>query len=403
MNQLNNSKNLVRKINNDVCYVSLECFIDISDSEKLLNLNIILQETEKYKTIFAALVWENRPVQDWLPYALLLRRQRKCEFLFDLVYQERIAEIPEARFVCFFALRVWYETEVLKLNQINTSWNPNTNMFLFLTGKPNRINRAFLLKKLLEASLEKNCLWSLFVNQDTYKHTQQILSLSNIEFDNFLKKTLASPDNIKVLSSYKSTHYGGFPYDHTMYQKTSFRIISETQFTQNEPWITEKTWLTILNHHPFIMAGNTTILNRLESMGFCTFTEYLKISDYSNIQNSYDRIDAIVINAKDWLTTIKNDKTAIEQDIKHNYNQFCQLMHKELTNLAIVCNSVDITIESLLQVGFLSDIIDMSWILFYNNIKDDSWPICLNEKSFYHLPVDIKQELVEFFGFSPKQ
>ena len=401
MSQSNKTKILVRKINNEVCYVPLECFIDTSDDEKLINLNIILKETEKYKIIFATLGWENRPIQVWLPWVLMLRSQRKCKFLFESVYQGRIAEIPEANFVCFYLLRVWYETEVLKTCQFNTTWNPNTNMFLFLTGKPDRINRAFLLKKILESNLQKNCVWSLFINEDVRAATQQMLSQNNIEFDNFLKKMLTSPDNITVLNSGNSMHYGGFPYDHTVYQKTSFRIISETEFTMNEPWITEKTWLTIQNHHPFIMAGNTSTLNKLDSLGFRTFVEYLKIPNYSDIQNPYDRLDAIIINAKYWLTTIKHDKIAIEQDVKHNYYQLCQLINKELTNLTIICDSVDTTIESLMQLGFLSDIVDMRWILFYNSVKDDSWPICLNENSFHHLPVGIKQELVEIFGFCP--
>jgi hypothetical protein len=142
-------------------------------------------------------------------------------------------------------------------------------------------------------------------------------------------------------------------------------------------------------------------LNKLDSLGFRTFVEYLKIPNYSDIQNPYDRLDAIIINAKYWLTTIKHDKIAIEQDVKHNYYQLCQLINKDLTNLTIICDSVDITIESLMQLGFLSDIVDMPWILFYNSVKDDSWPICLNENSFHHLPVSIKQELVEIFGFCP--
>lgn len=406
MNQSSDSKNIVRKIivtkiNNDVCYVPLECFIDNTKDEKLLNLNMVLQETKKYKTVFAALTWENRPVQDWLPWVLILRSQRKCKFLFESVYQGRIAEIPEANFVCFFALRVWFEIEILKTSKFNQTWNPETNMFLFLTGQPDRINRAFLLKKILESNLEKNCLWSFFINQATHNNTQQMLSLTDIEFNNFLKKMLTSPDNLTLINSENSIRLGGFPYDHTVYQKTSFRIISETQFTKKEPWITEKTWITIINHHPFIMAGDASILNRLESFGFRTFTEYLKIPNYSSIQDPYKRLDAIVINAKDWLTTIKNNEIAIEQDVKHNYHQLCQLINNALINVAIICDSIDITIESLMGSGFFNDMLDMSWVLFYNNVKDDSWPICLNEKSFHHLPAVIKQELVEIFGFRP--
>lgn len=44
-----------------------------------------------------------------------------------------------------------------------------------------------------------------------------------------------------------------------------------------------------------------------------------------------------------------------------------------------------------------------TWVEFYNEIKDPSWPDCNNEGQFSSLPVEIQQECIEVFGYTPGQ
>ena len=43
-----------------------------------------------------------------------------------------------------------------------------------------------------------------------------------------------------------------------------------------------------------------------------------------------------------------------------------------------------------------------NWQLFYNRVRDSSWPECQTEEEFKLLPVWIQQELVTVFGYQPQ-
>jgi len=44
-----------------------------------------------------------------------------------------------------------------------------------------------------------------------------------------------------------------------------------------------------------------------------------------------------------------------------------------------------------------------SWITFYDQIRDPSWPDCDKEEDFYNLPEHIQTECVEVFGYRPSK
>ena len=44
-----------------------------------------------------------------------------------------------------------------------------------------------------------------------------------------------------------------------------------------------------------------------------------------------------------------------------------------------------------------------TWVEFYNEIKDSSWPDCNDEGQFDSLPIEIQQECISVFGYTPGQ
>lgn len=395
-------QNYVFRLSNEVCLVYLEAFIDCDPDDKWNNLYKILEMTKSYKTILASLTREPRDPDSWLPWVQFFLTKRQATLIFDSVFDryESVKQIPNAYFIDFFLLRTNFEISTLKTSPINRQWNHHTNRFLFLTGKPNGLHRAFLLQQLMRAGLKQNCVWSLSIDDASYDRVRKTLGLDEEEMHQFVQEFTSSPDKIKRV---KSDHYGGFPYDCSLYENTSFRLISESEFVQQKrPWLTEKTWTTIANHHPFIMAGNVGTLEHLSSMGFKTFEKYLTIENYDTIQDPRQRIDAIVTNTKNWLQTMAKDCMLINSDVEFNVKIYHQLVQKNNSILLKICNDLNVDVQALYQTGYFSDISDRNWLLFYYNVKDDSWPYCLSERNFPDLPLSVREELVNTFGFHPQ-
>ena len=129
------------------------------------------------------------------------------------------------------------------------------NEFLFLNAKIQKTNRLNLAIRLHNHKMLKNAVWSLntaYTAKDLYPRVSHLISKS--DFDLFYSKIPHSPDNIKYDS--QADHYLGYPFDHTMYEKTKYSIVSETHVSNNDPFmITEKTARAIINKHPFIIAS----------------------------------------------------------------------------------------------------------------------------------------------------
>ena len=126
------------------------------------------------------------------------------------------------------------------------------------------------------------------------------------------------------------------PYDHTLFEQTSFRVIAETVFVShiggfnfNDPWLTEKTWITIFNSHPFIMVGEVNTLSKLKQLGYKTFEDYLLIKEYDTLPDK-DRLDATVKNTGYWLEHLSDHKEQIQNDVEHNFKQFVTLAQVEI-------------------------------------------------------------------------
>ena len=154
-------------------------------------------------------------------------------------------------------------------------WNKNSDKFLFLTGRWHRLNRTTLLYYLWDRGLLENCEWSWGLTDDYGQKLCPELTQEQYRF--FIKSVTRSMDSWGIGGS---QHYTS-----TIYSDKLFELVSETKFEQDHmvpAFVTEKTWKTIANGLPFIIAGPPGILESLENLGFDTFDDLLLVKNYDN-------------------------------------------------------------------------------------------------------------------------
>jgi Mn-dependent DtxR family transcriptional regulator len=311
--------------------------------------------------------------------------------------QEELLQPAKIVYIDYFLYRSYVKIVLEKRSQISNIWNNTASKFLFLTGKANKIHRIRLLHKLYKSNLlSNNCIWSLFYT-DPLELSLLVPELSLDELDQFLKTHQRNPDNQKISwRAGNNLHVVecGMDYDTKLFTSTKFRVISESNFeTVQSPWITEKTWITILNSQPFIMASSTNTLARLRDMGFRTFEQYLKISNYDQISDDEDRLDAIVENTQYWVEHINKFSDEIQEDITYNLNNYYRLVEKNMCVLRQIIKDYNLTCTELTILD-LAD--ELSFDKWYQSIRGADWPDCKNEEDLYKLPQWIKSECIKF-------
>lgn len=308
---------------------------------------------------------------------------------------------------------------------------------LFLTGRTDELHRIGLLYSLnKKISLEDNCIWSLIVNHNDYQLllpiVQKICPNTGInDLVKFCQQYYCTPDfeinseNVSINDLYKNANMWAAP---DLYQSTSFSIISETYFEVNEiDIITEKTFKAMYYQHPFIMAAPVGTLHQLKMMGFETYEKFLPNPDYDVVEDPLVRLNQIVDNAAYWINNIDRFASEIESYTLHNkkvlldmyqieIDKFTKFNHKHqleinfedvmhLTTSKEFYNNVAKILPLRHEVGpaivGTADSDNNSFRIFYNNVKDPSWPECLNETDFYLLPAHIKDECINVFGYHP--
>lgn len=321
-------------------------------------------------------------------------------------YQDTLANLNcQIIFVDFFLLLVYQRLIINKESKL-ASWNPSTGKFLFLTGKCAKLNRIRLLYKFYQQQLLTNAEWSLFADTQHYeKYLSLLPEITNNELIDFINLHNGSPDKVKPVTLIKSLdmHYNGIPYDVSMYNRTSFQVISETIFdSKTHPWITEKTWLAIINRQPFIMASSQGTLKRLKDLGFKTFEEYLPCSYYDTIQDSELRLNAIVDNTAYWTENIKKHQNQIQLDVDYNYSMLIKLANDNFKNVQAQLIDSGVSLEVEAVIDLVDNVLDSLFVIWYESIKDPLWPDCKNHGDFWKLPNYIQQECIDIHGYCPQ-
>ena len=270
----------------------------------------------------------------------------------------------------------------------NPSWNSTSKNFLCLTGRAGRENRIRLLYKIHKAGLMQSCIHSLFVPRDSYLHIHGFVPEMDLPtFCRFVDRYQGSPDALNFQET-----YNGVPFDADIYQRSLFQLVSESGWYSNGPrgYVSEKTWLAVLNRVPFLIAGEYDTMASLRDLGLQTFQDTLLVPNYDDptceqylnpvrstsyhwddqhwsqfyqdlcdpswphcaslsdmaklpsfiqeeIQKNYrpptwsesdQRLHAIVDNARDWLENLQKHRHSVYDQIEHNYQLLITLAER---------------------------------------------------------------------------
>ena len=237
-------------------------------------------------------------------------------------------------------LSIW-----MKGHPIATEWNPSTNKGLLLLGKCQKIHRIGLLKKFYEQNALDYIEWTAhFKNQRDVIKDRFFNDYTDEEYDIFVNRCnrlLDLPNDHPSLPEIGNGyfHHQGFPFDHTLYERTAFSVVLESEYYgTGKPWVSEKTWRAIANKHPFIMVGGESNIPDLKSKGYRTFEELMHIPEYySSLSTGKDMdqaLNSIVTNTVEFSKLLENASpnlvSKINEDVEHNYKLFEDFMGKQV-------------------------------------------------------------------------
>ena len=144
------------------------------------------------------------------------------------------------------------------------------------------------------------------------KHKNNLLNKKltdhlGIDVDNF--KAIQLEDDVMYGSELSKREEYLFTVNPNWYYKSKVNIITETNFSQSEIHITEKTWKAIYLGVPFVVSASKSHLKTLRGMGFKTFN--------SVINEDYDEMDGDhkikhIINSAVELSNVYNTQEVLD-------------------------------------------------------------------------------------------
>jgi hypothetical protein len=177
----------------------------------------------------------------------------------------------------------------------------------------------------------------LYLNKTMRGHRQKLFDSVETLMENSIYTNWNK--GIKLPAEYElpwAQNYPGYGKDQDIYEKpyndTKYSLVSETNDTNNEVFMTEKIWKPIIAQQVFIVHGNYLYLQKLREIGFKTFSNHFDES-YDLERNKDKRIDNIVNTCRDLLARNWQDIYLQTQSLrKHNHDLF---FNKEKLSLEI--------------------------------------------------------------------
>jgi len=177
----------------------------------------------------------------------------------------------------------------------------------------------------------------LYLNKTMRGHRQKLFNSVETLMENSIYTNWDK--GIKLPAEYElpwAQNYPGYGKDQDIYEKpyndTKYSLVSETNDTNNEVFMTEKIWKPIIAQQVFIVHGNYLYLQKLREIGFKTFSNHFDES-YDLERNKDKRIDNIVNTCRDLLARNWQDIYLQTQSLrKHNHDLF---FNKEKLSLEI--------------------------------------------------------------------
>lgn len=313
-------------------YASLESMDYGSDADAWAQEVLSLCQERAATVVAANLVWEKRSfLNDRSPViAHAISRLRNQGIMVILVLDYNYSHLDlawtGADDVVFLHYSLWRCYNWLVRTPIsprNRQWNPDATKLLFMTGKPDKPQRVRLLWKLYRGGLLDGNLWSFFGQGAPFDRIHaQIPEESAEDLRALMSQWERNLDHTRIEYRGQSMHGWPIPVDPDLFYQSRFRIISETDHEYNRaypyPWITEKTWITLLNNVPWMIAGEPNSCQWMEQLGFDSF-QWALVQPYDHVTDTEQRLDLIVTNSRHWLSE-GFDRARMAQAVDRNWH-----------------------------------------------------------------------------------
>lgn len=270
-------------------------------------------------------------------------------------------------------------------NNFNTDYSAqptdcvsDSNKYLCKFGKFNKINSCLIFALLKESGLlkENRGLWSLAVdNTEKFNdHTNELFSIMlryqpghvrDIPRYDYSKYQKVLDRDFSNSFFHGEMHYTGFPFDTSHYANTRYSIVRETNWgaSDNNFFISEKTWLPISMKHPFMLFGTTRVSKYLRDSGYVSPDDFQmsELSDLDNVTFSEAK-QMFLENHNKFLTT---PKAELQNMVEHNYDLFLKHVRDDMDKILSIPATY---IDNMAPTQTLLDILLM--MHYPNRIED---------------------------------
>jgi hypothetical protein len=199
------------------------------------------------------------------------------------------------------------------------------NRINLLVGSVSKNRRTDTLYRLHQQNYLKHMLLGLLGDPKE-------LTIQDETFINDIMQYWGSKDDVPLTTNNSSQGYSD---NSRIYDQSQVSYICETwepkKFFEHT-FITEKTYRSILNRHPFVIQGPNGILADLKSKGFKTFSPFID-------ENYENDIDLTISAAKSLLQAVNDHPDQIEEIVEHNYKNLHKLAQEQLTMLEVQLNA----------------------------------------------------------------
>ena len=259
-----------------------------------------------------------------------------------------------------YYINTWaYITYKHSLTRHRNKWYPESKKALFLIGKPTKRQRIGLMHYFYANNLLEYLNYSLYFPPTLYNiNAIKDAHIHYLQDDQYIAKFLIDIQkpsmDIDISKCYDTNvfEYTGFPTSLKYYKNTCLSIVSENSVelspnppgTIDMPYLTEKLYRAIINHHPFIIIGDTGTDEHLTQLGYKTFNKFFlpTVTDIDPILNWAAK------SVKHFIDNLDKNVDEIREIVTHNYNHYMQQSVNEIHHLKHVLPYVDLEHVDLL-------------------------------------------------------
>lgn len=285
------------------------------------------KEIYKIKTVIS---YYNIPLKDIILIASIYQHNNT----FSNIGLKIGLSVNQIILIDYYELQTFFFHKVLGCSY-NSQFNPNAKKDLrFLFGKVHKPIRIIAMHQLwINGMLDNAVTGCLIEPNDVYDLASTIVKEYKVFYNvdvlkediiRMLLKYRGSPDNVKYIYFKKenlevSNHCPSYPYDYKiLFTDTKVSLIPETFYFFNQStFVTEKTFKTIYNHHPFTILGTPNFLKALHRKGYKTFSSVCN-EEYDFCRNDKKRLNLVIEATKQLITSTHDD---IEMITQHNFSQ----------------------------------------------------------------------------------